>query len=643
MRTLSTMIVMAPAAVALRLTIRDNAKTPVARLRNALATMKTELEQNIEAKEKQNDKNECFCKDIAELKEKLSTADQDRTDAQAVIEEQTANVNTLTTEIAQLNKDITGLTGAIADLVKEDNNRTAEYQIAAKNYQATIDAVKSAITVLSKHHPDFMQVKSALSGIQHPKMAGVVAMLQQQPEYASQSGQIFGVLKQMQADFEEDIKAATQEENDAAATNAQEQQLKKDLKKSKEAELTSDKSAKATAQSLKSEAMDKKTNAESLFAQFGAKIQQDEKFCAENKAAYAKVVKGQQKELKALNDALRILNSDKMHSSNNKVQNQGKFFLQLGTKTTQNAFEAAQKLKMAGQMKLANIVLSQDAIGDEFFAGVIQDIRNLQDGIKSQKKDEAEELQNCLSKLREYNSTIQDLGQKIEQDDNNIENAKNSIAKLEADLASDRKERKEAQQSINVAGKDRKEQNNEYQTFFQETTDFMAIVKQVQTILQGQYGSALVQEPDNNQQLLNRGAESMEAHEDQDGSGVLALLSNILNDSETGMALQTANENQSQQEYEQFVQTQNSLINSLTSAIGKDMNTLGTKKQDKLNAEKSKDLHTKEKQEQTAGKAEQKALCKFVMDNGPARQTKLQNEWQALADAVAFLQGMSSK
>jgi len=73
------------------------------------------------------------------------------------------------------------------------------------------------------------------------------------------------------------------------------------------------------------------------------------------------------------------------------------------------------------------------------------------------------------------------------------------------------------------------------------------------------------------------------------------------------------------------------------------MNTLGTKKQDKLNAEKSKDLHTKEKQEQTAGKAEQKALCKFVMDNGPARQTKLQNEWQALADAVAFLQGMSSQ
>jgi len=120
----------------------------------------------------------------------------------------------------------------------------SEFHMRETELIVAIKAAKDAIISLSKHHPDFLQVQQAAKLLQKANVAQLIdstgALSKGNAEvlrefvnqaaaagsftqipgfrsYAPQSGQIFGILKQMKETFEKDLKEATDGENTAVA------------------------------------------------------------------------------------------------------------------------------------------------------------------------------------------------------------------------------------------------------------------------------------------------------------------------------------------------------------------------------------------------------------------------------------------
>merc|ERR1719174_641069 len=135
----------------------------------------------------------------------------------------------------EVDKDWAALNEAKAMRMKENK----AFHDEEMYLQQTIDAAQQAVVVLSKHHPELAQVKEVAHKLRSANVLSFKKLSKAQLEalrafldepqatgcsflgipgmksYAPQSGQIFGILKQMIADFKDDMSGAQQREADA--------------------------------------------------------------------------------------------------------------------------------------------------------------------------------------------------------------------------------------------------------------------------------------------------------------------------------------------------------------------------------------------------------------------------------------------
>merc|ERR1719388_464214 len=223
--------------------------------------MQKQLEQEAEEDEEIYEKMACWCE----------TNDKEKTkaiaDAEARIEDLTSEIESLTAASARLNAEIVNLEKEIAKnqaaLDKATAIRTkelAEFNAEEKDMLQSITALKSAVTVLSKHHGgallqssqsqliitlehELNKHSSLLEGVLTKSQRNLVASFVQAPEdyfdadptfkqsYAPQSGEIFGILKQMKETFETNLASSQKEEMTS-------QSAYEDLKSAKESEIS---------------------------------------------------------------------------------------------------------------------------------------------------------------------------------------------------------------------------------------------------------------------------------------------------------------------------------------------------------------------------------------------------------------------
>eukprot|EP00446_Apocalathium_sp_SHHI-4_P000255 CAMPEP_0177173204 /NCGR_PEP_ID=MMETSP0367-20130122/11535_1 /TAXON_ID=447022 ORGANISM="Scrippsiella hangoei-like, Strain SHHI-4" /NCGR_SAMPLE_ID=MMETSP0367 /ASSEMBLY_ACC=CAM_ASM_000362 /LENGTH=335 /DNA_ID=CAMNT_0018619509 /DNA_START=52 /DNA_END=1055 /DNA_ORIENTATION=- len=238
---------------------------PVSKVITLLKDMLKQLEKEAEEDEEIYDKMACWC----------TTNDREKTksiaDAEARIEDLTNKIEGLTAQSARLNTEIKNHEKEVAENQASLDKATAirEKQLAEfngeeKDLLESISALKSAVTVLSKHNggaAGFLQVPrshmmgvaatlqnemnkhaSLLQGVLTRSERKVVASFVQAPQdyfdaaptfkqsYAPQSGEIFGILRQMKETFESNLSASQKEE-------MANQKANEDLKAAKEAEI----------------------------------------------------------------------------------------------------------------------------------------------------------------------------------------------------------------------------------------------------------------------------------------------------------------------------------------------------------------------------------------------------------------------
>jgi len=203
---------------------------------------------------------DCWCKTNEEEKStSIAAGNAKVTDLKASMGEFTAKIEELREGLAttkeKLRKDQAALGTATAIRMKEIKT----FQGEETDLLGSIQSIKQANVVLSKHNPSFTQLRVvaksleamktmqlAKDNLSRDKLAVLKAFMQQAQEssslrkshpsghesYTPQSGQIFGILKQMQEEFEASLKEMQESEAKAKSDFA-------GLKAAKEAELDS--------------------------------------------------------------------------------------------------------------------------------------------------------------------------------------------------------------------------------------------------------------------------------------------------------------------------------------------------------------------------------------------------------------------
>jgi len=642
-----------------------------------LQDMATELQKELEDDKQVHEMLTCWC----ETNEKEKTAaiemgtqkiDQLKASMDEAIAKITAMKEKRAATMDEINADHKSLTEANALRMKENK----EYQAASSDLMEAVAAAKQAVVVLSKHNPDFAQVQAAVQKLQGVRAAQQVlkgnslrrdqldtlkAFLQQPSgssflaipgfkSYAPQSGQIFGVLKQMQEDFEKDLS-----ESEAAEKKAQE--AYESLKAAKEEEIAAGKAAvvqldqdiaefsEKHAQELKE--LDNTEKQLALDQEFLANLK---KTCSASGAEFDQRVKDRTEEIVAVDDTIKILNDDSAYDVFDKSVNAA--FLQTASMSKEEEKDRRSRAsavlrQAADQTGIPQLALLATTAQLDAFTKVKAEIDKLVAELGKQQADEVAQRDWCIDEFAKNDRETAAADDKKNALVTKIADLNQTITTLTADIESATSAIAEMENQMKRASETREADNAEYQTtvadqrltqmILAKATDRM---KAVYALLQQQPGAAHIATSGNHTNAGNGPAAFKEYEQNAGGDRVIAMLEEVIADSKKTENDAIASEEDSQTAYENFMQDSNKSIKqyqesiaSMTESRAKAKESMSMAKTDlKQTVVKLSDLND------MSGDLHQS--CDYVIKNFDARQAARAAEMDALNEAKAILSGM---
>merc|ERR1719305_1749381 len=443
----------------------------------------------------------------------------------------------------------------------------------------SIQALKNAVVVLSKHHSDdaLLSVKQIIQhhlgakilvGTISPTQHRTLAAFLQQPagfqSYAPASGQIFGILKQMKETFESNLSSSQKDELQAA----------EDFANLKSAKTTEIEKAQAMVDSKTQELADTvETNeaAKQNKADTEADLAADTKFledlkvrCKNADAEFEERTKARAEELQAVAETIALLNSDEAHEMFGKTLG----LLQLSSKTrrsNQRRTKAAAALRKTaaktGSMELNALAAEVQIAG---FEKVKEAISTMIDELKVQQKDEVVHRDWCIEEFAENKKqtvlnqdTMTDLQAKIAE-------LTDTIDTLTKELADHQAEVDETKLQMKRAGEDREAENAEFQETVADQRAAQQILtmalnrmKQTYGLVQSEPGEAAPPPPEG----------FKEYKQNEGGGGVVGMIQEIIDESKPMEMDALKAEGDSQAAYEDFTKNGNASIKALMQAI----------------------------------------------------------------------------
>merc|ERR1719456_1979411 len=553
-----------------------------------------------------------------------------------------------------------------------------------------INACKHAITVLSKHHPELLQLtgaakelkklsahllSSVLTATQHDTLknflriaegAGSESFLQKDQipgmqSYAPQSGQIFGILKQMKEDFEKNLADTRADEEKAIAEY-------EGLNAASVEELEAGKKAMSQAEQEKAEASEKKAADEEDLADTEEQLAKDEGFlanlnakCEATDKEYQERVKGRTAEIAAVADTIQILNSDESFESFGKtlggpgqvvggVRQAG--FLQLRSRIRHMSKEQQLRSRVANLLRNAyrknpsdpRLALVATSVELDAFVKVKKAIDDMVAELKAQQADEVKHKDWCVENIdqneRETDHKYRDkddLETKIADLTATIEQFTADIKTLKADIATMKTEMKRASE-------DREAENGDFQQAVMDQRITQQILKkaidrmsQVYALLQA--GPAHFQSSATDTDPGSGPARFAKKEKHGGGAKVIAMLTQCMEDSKATENENVLAEQDAQVAYEDFMTDSNDSIAQKLKEIANKSEKLARSKEEKIASEadhknvmaaivtlsdESGDLHKS---------------CDFILKNFDLRQKARAAEIDALREAKAILSG----
>jgi len=645
---------------------------PVSKVITLLKDMLKQLEKEAEEDEEIYDKMACWCETNDKEKTKsIADAEARIEDLTTKIEELTASSARLNTEIKNLEKEVAGNQEALDKATAIREKQLAEFNAEEKDLLQSISALKSAVTVLSKHNSasliqmpqshqkaiaatlqhELQKHASLLQGLITPSQRKAAAAFIQAPQdffdaeptfkqsYAPQSGEIFGILSQMKETFESNLSASQKEET-------ADQKAYEDLKAAKEDEIAAGQAQIDAKTKELADTDEKNAQSKEDLEDTKASLSADEEFlmmlkekCSMTDGEWEERQKTRQLEMEAVSKALAVLSGDDAHD--------------LFTKTF-NFVQKESKVQSARRVKASAVIAAVAAahhnprlvtlaykVKLDAFTRVKKAIDDMVAELAKQQEDEVKHKDFCVDEFNtnqlqteKTERTKQDLIATIEDLTMTIEQLTKAIDTLKSEIA-------EMQVQLKRAGEDREKQNKEFQQTVADQRATQKLLQAALGVLQDFYGkkaaAALLQ---SQQPAGPPPPPGFEAYKKNAASGgVMSMIEQIIQDAKAMEAEAIRSEADAQKAYEGFVKETNASIEEKSKDIVNKSETKAKAETDLVTAKEDKESTMLELEQLSNYNAELHQSCDFVLKNFEVRQTARSEEMEALKQAKAILSG----
>jgi len=654
--------------------VEEAKNRPVSKVITLLKDMLKQLEKEAEEDEEIYDKMACWCETNDKEKTKsISDAEARISDLTTKIEELTAQSARLSTEIKNLEKEVAANQAALDKATAIREKELAEFNAEEKDLLQSISALKAAVTVLSKHHGgSLMQLPRShvvgiastlqyqmqkhanlLEGVLTPSQRRTAAAFFQAPadyfdaaptfkqSYAPQSGEIFGILRQMKETFESNLSVSQKEE-------LANQQAYTDIKAAKEEEISAGQTQIDAKTQQLADTDEKNAQAKEDIADTRASLSADEQFlmmlkekCQMTDKEWEERQKTRQLEMEACSKALAVLSGDDAHDLFTKTFNPA--LVQESSKFTSERRVAASRLlsKVAAKVHSPKLATLAVQVRLDAFTRVKKAIDDMIAQLLVEKADEIKHKDFCVD---EFNSNElqtekkdrekQDLTAKVADLEGQIDALAKAIETLKAEIA-------EMQVQLKRAGEDREKENKEFQTTVADQRETQKLLTSALNILKDFYGkkaaAALLQKQEPAGPPPPPGFEGYKKN--AASGGVMGMIQQIINDAKAMEAETIRSEEDAQKAYEDFVKETNASVESKSKDIVNKSETKAKAEADLVETKEKKESVMVELEQLSNYNAELHQSCDFITKNFDLRQTARDEEVEALRQAKAILSG----
>jgi len=637
---------------------------PVSKVINLLKDMLKQLEKEAEEDEEIYDKMACWCETNDKEKTKsIADAENRIADLTTKIEELTASSARLNTEIKNLEKEVAENQAALDKATAIRQKELAEFNEEEKDLLGSISALKSAVTVLSKHN-SFLQIpKSHLEGVaatvqnamqkHSPLLSGVlthserraVASFIQSPQdyfdaeptfkqsYAPQSGAIFGILKQMKETFETNLASSQKEEG-------QNQKAYEDLKAAKEEEIQAGQAQIDTKTEELSDADEKNAQSKEDLQDTKKSLTADEEFlsmlkekCSMTDSEWEERQKTRQLEMEACSKALAVLSSDDAHDLFTKTFNPS-FMQKESSMNSERRTQAAKVLSAYPRLATLAVRVKLDA-----FTRVKKAIDDMVTALLQEKADEIKHKDFCVEEFNSNELQTEKKTRKKQDLTAKVADLADQIKQLTAAIDTLKSEVAEMQVQLKRAGEDREKENKEFQMTVADQRATQKLLTAALNILKGFYAKKAALMQTEQPAGPPPPAGFSEYKKNAAAGGVMGMIQQIINDAKAMEAEVIRSEEDAQKAYEDFVKDSNASIDQKSKDIVNKKESKATAEADQVEANEQLEATMLELEQLANAKADLHSSCDFVLKNFEIRQTARDEEIEALKQAKAILSG----
>jgi len=667
---------------------------PIRRVVTMLQSIQKKVEAEAERDEDLHKKFMCYCKNGAsDLEKSIADAEAKIADVASSLKEAEASKAQLEQDLEAHKADRAAAKEAIATATAVREKEAGKYAAFKADSDANIGAITKAVAALEKGMAGaFVQTAAAQRIMQFLESSkinmleadreDVTAFLQgtQGDEYAPQSGQITGILKQLGDEMAAGLSDATAAEeasiksfNELKAAKEKEIQALTDSIEKKSVRLGEVSVEIAELKNAGGDAAESLSDDRKFLADL-------EKNCATAQSEYDQIVKTRSEELVALADTIKILNDDDALELFKKTLPSSASFVQVQESTTAVRQRALSAVQAAHQPRLNFIAMALQGkkMGFEKVITMIDDMVAL---LKTEQADDNKKKEYCAAEFDSSDDKKKALERSVSDSEAAIEDAEETLATLASEIKALQDGIKTLDKQVAEATEQRKAENDEFTQLMAENTAAKELIGVAKNRLNKFYNPKLYKAPpkreltEEERIAVNMGGTlaptpapggiagtgvaigfvQIKAHTQADpgpapekasykksgeeSNGVIAMMDLLVKDLDKEMTVAQTEEKDAQADYEEAMK-------DAASKRADDVKTLGDKESAKADTEAALQAHTDDKASASKELAETMQYisslhgeCDWLLQYFDVRKEARSSEIDALGKAKAVLSG----
>mmetsp|Transcript_95734 Transcript_95734/g.253010 ORF Transcript_95734/g.253010 Transcript_95734/m.253010 type:complete len:726 (+) Transcript_95734:59-2236(+) len=451
------------------------------------------------------------------------------------------------------------------------------------------------------------------------------------PAYNAQSGEIFGVLKQLGEEMAGDLKDAQKFEQERSAAfqelkSAKTEEIKvaETMSEQKETELANMDNDLAEAK----EDIEKETNVLAAEEEFLANLV---KMCDKGSADFDERKAARLEEMKAVGETIEILQGDEARDAMSGAFN----FVQVSTnsRSSRRSKVAALLRKVGRRSGNLDLALLASSVELDAFVKVKKSIDEMLKMLGQQQADEVKKNDWCKVELQDNELTIEKTTSQKESLEAKIAELESAITTMAEESDSANKQIKQVQLDLQKATEDRQKENVEFQKTIADQTMTIKVLKKAlerlatfYDLLQTQQTPPVAQK----EYKPNAGA-----------GGVMEMIEKLIHEAADLRKESQQSEGSAQAAYETLIADTNGSVEALQKEITSKSAAKSGAHKDMLSAESDLSDTMKELEGLNKYNSELHAECNYLLKNFDLRQSTRSNEIEALQQAKQILDGAS--